>query len=372
VTCRNTKVYSDKKLQNIEMFIQEPETLMLAQTLNFEYEALKFYGLDCGSLLVKATDVETGLQPNWIQLRQQELSIDLGGETAPFRKQIRLEAYLSGYPTQRILQDFNVTLSSLEVTCSTNLMLQLIKMGTGPIFVPMDIQNRTKTVSILTPVLEPLWFLDSMQMELPTYATFDEFQVGFLLDTDSIYEAGEYFVGVKVYYREHPFVDTVCKRGIRVTEGPTSTVENGALTTLLMNGALTSTGSTSLPTSEAQELVEVQNKTDDFRDKNIQLLLEATKNRSPDFKPKELAARFVDITNVGKAVVGFSQDIRIVPDLKMINNSTIYLDQVDFELARALEMLDNTGKARVPILQVSVIPGNESNIEDLQYTWNVT
>jgi len=97
-----------------------------------------------------------------------------------------------------------------------------------------------------------------------------------------------------------------------------------------MNGALTSTGSTSLPTSEAQELVEVQNKTDDFRDKNIQLLLEATKNRSPDFKPKELAARFVDITNVGKAVVGFSQDIRIVPDLKMINNSTIYLDQVDF------------------------------------------
>ena len=94
VTCRNTKVYSDKKLQNIEMFIQKPETLMLAQTLNFEYEALKFYGLDCGSLLVKATDVETGLQPNWIQLRQQELSIDLGGETAPFRKQIRLEAYL--------------------------------------------------------------------------------------------------------------------------------------------------------------------------------------------------------------------------------------------------------------------------------------
>lgn len=53
----------------------------------------------------------------------------------------------------------------------------------------------------------------------------------------------------------------------------------------------------------------------------------------------------------------------------MINNGTIYLDQVG--LGRMLES-QKDGKQRVPILQVAVLPGRDSMQEDLTFNWNVT
>ena len=62
----------------------------------------------------------------------------------------------------------------------------------------------------------------------------------------------------------------------------------------------------------------------------------------------------------------------------MINNGTIYLE--DLEIKRdssANRMLgvtttNNNYKKRIPVLQVEVLPGLESNAADLQFVWNVT
>jgi len=75
----------------------------------------------------------------------------------------------------------------------------------------------------------------------------------------------------------------------------------------------------------------------------------------------------VKVDNLGKAIVGFNRDLKVVPNLTMINNGTIYLDQVDY--SRRLQA-DNTD--RIPILQVNVIPGIESDGTNLNYSWNIT
>lgn len=106
----------------------------------------------------------------------------------------------------------------------------------------------------------------------------------------------------------------------------------------------------------------------EWQDENKQLHEEyIAKSKFPGFVPKRLECKFVEITNLGKAVVGFSHDIRIVANLTMINNGTIYLDQIG--LGRALSIAE---KQRVPILQVQMLPGPDSNSEDLTFTWNVT
>jgi len=76
----------------------------------------------------------------------------------------------------------------------------------------------------------------------------------------------------------------------------------------------------------------------------------------------------VKVDNVGKAIIGFNRDLKIVPNLSMINNGTIYFDQVDY--SRRLQADNSTD--RIPILQVNVIPGIESDGGNLNYTWNVT
>ena len=62
----------------------------------------------------------------------------------------------------------------------------------------------------------------------------------------------------------------------------------------------------------------------------------------------------------------------------MINNGTIYLD--DFKNKRSLAAdrilgvtsTINNKKKRIPVLQVEVVPGLDSNAADLQFAWNVT
>jgi hypothetical protein len=56
----------------------------------------------------------------------------------------------------------------------------------------------------------------------------------------------------------------------------------------------------------------------------------------------------------------------------MNNNGTIFLDQLD--LTRDLQSeIDpkNINNERIPILEVNIIPGIESNATDLQFIWNV-
>jgi hypothetical protein len=48
----------------------------------------------------------------------------------------------------------------------------------------------------------------------------------------------------------------------------------------------------------------------------------------------------------------------IVPNLQMINNGTIYLEDLNRELA--VSTVQNTKKKSLPVLQVEVLPGIES------------
>jgi hypothetical protein len=63
----------------------------------------------------------------------------------------------------------------------------------------------------------------------------------------------------------------------------------------------------------------------------------------------------------------------IVPNLQLLNNGTIYLDQItphrDLGAKINPRMLT---KERIPVLSVRVIPGLESNASDLLFIWNVT
>jgi hypothetical protein len=80
---------------------------------------------------------------------------------------------------------------------------------------------------------------------------------------------------------------------------------------------------------------------------------------------------FKDVKLDGKILIGFQSDINIVPNLEMINNGTIYLEDLQ---ARQLgiQTLKNAKKKSKPVLQVEVIPGSESKAEDLSFRWNVT
>jgi hypothetical protein len=87
---------------------------------------------------------------------------------------------------------------------------------------------------------------------------------------------------------------------------------------------------------------------------------------------------FKDFKSNGQVILGFQSDVYIVPNLQMINNGTIYLSDLkdNRELAAdrklAVTTRNNNQKKRIPVLQVEVLPGSESNPADLQFTWNVT
>jgi hypothetical protein len=67
-----------------------------------------------------------------------------------------------------------------------------------------------------------------------------------------------------------------------------------------------------------------------------------------------------EVKNDGKILIGFSSDVKIVPNLQMINNGTIYLE--DFGRELAVSTVINGKKKSLPVLQVEVLPGIESKV----------
>jgi hypothetical protein len=100
------------------------------------------------------------------------------------------------------------------------------------------------------------------------------------------------------------------------------------------------------PVNITQVIEEIAKEVKEFKDENKELRAEfLRKSKDPSFQPKMLSCKFIDITKQGKAVVGFSQDVRIIQNLTIINNGTIYADEVG--LGR---LLAEKKKERVPIL----------------------
>ena len=73
-------------------------------------------------------------------------------------------------------------------------------------------------------------------------------------------------------------------------------------------------------------------------------------------------------------LIGFQSDVYVVPNLQMINNGTIYLEDLKPRGARELGVstTNNQSKKSKPVLQVEVLPSIDSSPADLQFVWNVT
>ena len=81
---------------------------------------------------------------------------------------------------------------------------------------------------------------------------------------------------------------------------------------------------------------------------------------------------FSSIDSRGKVEIGFNSDVFAVPDLQMINNGTIYLDDLQVKTRELAVTTTKKARTRVPVLSVEVIPGLESNATELTFRWNVT
>jgi hypothetical protein len=79
----------------------------------------------------------------------------------------------------------------------------------------------------------------------------------------------------------------------------------------------------------------------------------------------------------GTLEIEFDTEIFKVPDLLMLSNGTMYLDESMLNATMANETsierrLKSTNSKRIPILQVKVLPGPDSDLADLGFSWNVT
>lgn len=81
---------------------------------------------------------------------------------------------------------------------------------------------------------------------------------------------------------------------------------------------------------------------------------------------------FSNIDSQGKVEIGFNSDVFAVPNLQMINNGTIYLDDLQVKTRELAVTTTKKARTRVPVLSVEVIPGLESNATELTFRWNVT
>ena len=76
-----------------------------------------------------------------------------------------------------------------------------------------------------------------------------------------------------------------------------------------------------------------------------------------EVEKEPLLATLSSIGVDGKFLIMFTEEVRILPNLTMINNGTTEVDGVE-----------------VPVLQLDIIPGKFSheNVKKLGFTWNAT
>ena len=112
----------------------------------------------------------------------------------------------------------------------------------------------------------------------------------------------------------------------------------------------------------------------DYRSGYAVILENNLRNPTVTSDKKPPKPSIIQTTDTGKFVIGFSSDVYKVPDLRMINNGTIYLsDMQKLGNTRLLGTTDWDSKAdQFPVLSLSVIPGDGQNLKDLSFTWNIT
>jgi hypothetical protein len=105
---------------------------------------------------------------------------------------------------------------------------------------------------------------------------------------------------------------------------------------------------------------------------HVEILTEIKKSAKKDIKNQKPPNPFLkEISQTASLVLRFESDLQVVPDLKMLTDANILIS--NSHIRRNLSgRRASISTLRVPALQLEVIPGNEENDLDLNFTWNVT
>lgn len=114
-----------------------------------------------------------------------------------------------------MVQDFNVTLSSLELGCLAYPQTTYF-VGDEPLFMPIEFKNYTHAVSRLTAVFNPVWKNNLGEQPLPGFVQFDSRRMGFILSTDKPENVGKFSVGLRIFYSEHSYYQVDCLRSVEI------------------------------------------------------------------------------------------------------------------------------------------------------------
>jgi len=171
-------------------------------------------------------------------------------------------------------------------------------------------------------------------------------------------EEGIYRLGLLIFYPEHPAFRTRCEREveIRFYKEPVPTPPPIA------------------PAVEEQPPIDEKLRA--YREELLPLYQSHRASMQANDKRKQkenvLKTKIDSIDHFGRLHVKFSRNIQFVPNLDYLNNGTIYLDELQLE-TRQLDALSNdTARERIPVLQVDVLPGQEQDLANVKFTWNVT
>lgn len=84
-------------------------------------------------------------------------------------------------------------------------------------------------------------------------------------------------------------------------------------------------------------------------------------------------AYFRLMTDTGLVKLGFTEMVYVVPDMRMVNNGTIYMSELQMlgDYKRELGIWSKEAEQQ-PVLQLDVIPGDGQDANMLNFTWNAT
>ena len=115
----------------------------------------------------------------------------------------------------------------------------------------------------------------------------------------------------------------------------------------------------------------------------IRKMAEAFKEELVDsnFDQSNLDSMIKEVTTTGELIIQFSSELFQLPSMEMIHGGVMYLSDllipsIDDSTAASTEgvkrQLQKSAAEKIPVLQVRILPGADSDPADLGFTWNVT
>lgn len=109
-----------------------------------------------------------------------------------------------------------------------------------------------------------------------------------------------------------------------------------------------------------------------------------------NFDQANLESTISEMTKTGELIIQFSSELFKIPRMEMVSGGVMYLSDLlippidtlegsvegtavgDLSVKRQLQKSAATSAKKIPVLQVRILPGADSDPADLGFTWNVT